>query len=274
MNPICRILIACLFFCTSLNLIGQTVVPYVSLDTIVQSQDTLDWSLVLYTPHNCQAHFTLTKPDSTNNTRALSVAGAFTAAGLKDVVGDFVVDGVLKENARDKETGFCLMYGDTIIIDSLVDSGLMAKNKAIREHGCYFQQMLLLKGGDTVECTIFRKQKPTFRRCLAIIHNRGVVIESVSRMTFEDFANAVKRIGVKDAIYLDMGTWSEGFIRHQDRSIETIGHLRQNTKYQTNWIEYVYKAPEILSKRIKQPTNIRQVKKKANGKVSQVKINR
>lgn len=253
--------ILCLVFCicTSAKLLGQSVVPYVSLDIIVQTQDTLDWSLVLYTPHNCQAHFTLTKPDSLDNTRALSVAGAFTAAGLKDVVGDFVVDGVLKENAKDKETGFCLMYGDTIIIDSLVDSGLIAKNKAIQEHGCYFQQMLLLKGGDTVECRIFRKQKPTFRRCLAIIHNRGVVIESVSRMTFEDFANAIKRIGVKDAIYLDMGTWSEGFVRHQDKSIETIGHLRQNTKYQTNWIEYVYKAPKTLPKRIKRPTNVRKI---------------
>lgn len=214
---------------------------YVTLDTVFLKQDTLDLSLVFYMPHNCRVSFTNQRPDSNSEYIALSVAAAFTASNLKDVVGDYICKGQLHPNKSDVETGFCLILKDTIIIDSL-SSSTVYKAMAQKQSGAYFQQMLILKGGDTVECTIFRKQKPTFRRCLAIYNGRGVVIESVDRLTFENFANALKEVGIKDAIYLDMGTWSEGFIRLKDKSLFSIGHLRYNTKRQTNWLRYIYHA--------------------------------
>ena len=234
------LILLCLFTISMAQ--SQSNASYVVVDTISQQQDTLDFSLIIYSPENCRAHFTVQPPDSTDSTKALAVAAAFTAQNLKNVVGDYVQDGILQHNKTDVENGYCLLYSDTIVIGYLSDSS-EAKNKAIQQQGCYFQQMLLLKNSDTVECTIFRRQKPTFRRCLAILNGRGVVIESLSRLTFEDFAKAVQRIGVRDAIYLDMGTWSEGFIRNKDLTITQIGHLKANTKHQTNWIEFVSSTP-------------------------------
>ena len=216
---------------------------YVSLDTVYIMHDTLDWSLVFYIPHNCRVSFVDKRPDSNDTKTALSVACAFTAQNLTSVVGDYVCSGNLVENTADKETGYCYISPSELIIKSLSDSSDFYKKLAQEHKASYFQQMLLLKDGDTVECTVFRKQKPTFRRCLAIYNNRGVVIESVDRLTFEDFANAVKSVGIKDAIYLDMGTWSDGFVRLKNGDLFSIGHLKYNTKHQTNWLTYIYQEP-------------------------------
>lgn len=235
-----RFIILCLFSFSILFTLAQSkTYAYVSLDTVFLKQDSLNLSLVFYMPHNCRVSFTNQRPDSNSNEIALSVACAFTSSNLKDVVGDYVCRGQLYSNKSDVETGFCLILKDTIIIDSLANSSIY-KSMAQKQAGAYFQQMLLLKSGDTVECSIFRKQKPTFRRCLAIYNGRGVIIESVDRLTFENFANALKEIGIRDAIYLDMGTWSEGFVRLKDKSIFSIGHLKHNTKRQTNWLRYIY----------------------------------
>lgn len=65
-----------------------------------------------------------------------------------------------------------------------------------------------------------------------------MVVETKNRMNVEDFAWAMQKIGIKYAIYLDMGSWSDGFLRNKDNEVISIGHLKQNTRYQSNWIEY------------------------------------
>jgi len=235
---------------------------YVSLDTVFMKKDTLDCSLVFYTPHNSRVSFTNQRPDSNYKDIALSVACAFTASNLRDVVGDYVCKGELYKHKSDGETGFCLILKDTIIIDHLSDNAIVYKKIAQKNNGSYFQQMLILKDGDTVECTIFRKQKPTFRRCLSIYNGRGVVIESVGRLSFEDFANALKEVGIKDAIYLDAGTWSEGFVRLKDKSIFSIGHLTHNTHRQTNWLRYIYRADKPLATKALRMSNKHKPQKK------------
>lgn len=218
---------------------------YVSLDTVhIDHESPEDWSLVFYKPHFCKVNLTFERPDSLNDKTALSVACIFTAGNFKDVVGDYVLNGQYKHNRRDRETGLCYMDKDTIIVDTLtLEKSLYYRDMAVRNNASYFQQMLLLKGGDTLECTIFRRQKPTFRRCLALYRGRGVVVESVNRLSFEDFANALKQAGIKEAIYLDMGTWSDGFVRLEDKTIYSIGHLKYNTKHQTNWLQYTFYKP-------------------------------
>lgn len=223
---------------------------YVTMDTIKVTQDTMDCSLLLYTPHNADICFTSVRPDSSDNKISLVVAGAFTAQNLRDVVGNYVEKGVAKENKRDKETGFCTIIGDKVIIKEIDDSIDYYYSLAQKENGYYFQQMLLLKNGETIPCRIFRGQKPTHRRALAIYKGKAMVIETVNRMNVEDFALSMQKIGVKDAIYLDMGSWSEGFVRNRDNEKISIGHLKQNTRFQSNWIEYVTKPLKIKESRV------------------------
>ena len=105
----------------------------------------------------------------------------------------------------------------------------------------YFQQMLLINDGKRVECTIFGKQKPTFRRALAIKDGKPYVVESLNRMNISEFTDVMLQQGYTDAIYMDMGTWSEGFFVSENKEKTTIGNLRQNTRYQTNWLLFAGK---------------------------------
>jgi hypothetical protein len=43
---------------------------------------------------------------------------------------------------------------------------------------------------------------------------------------------------IKNAIYLDMGTYSEGWYKNDDGKINTIGEDMKNTDKQSNWIVY------------------------------------
>lgn len=223
----------------SYNLFSQNNYnSFVTQDTINVRNDTNDWSLIFYTPHNSHLCFTTTRPDTNNDKIIFSVAGAFTGQNLRDVVGNYIEQGVVKENKTDKETGFCVMYDNKVVIKPLNDSMNYYFNKAQQKKGYYFQQMMLLNDGKTVPCTIFRCQKPTFRRALAIYNGKAMVVETKNRMNVEDFAWAMQKIGIKYAIYLDMGSWSDGFLRNKDNEVISIGHLKQNTRYQSNWIEY------------------------------------
>ena len=85
--------------------------------------------------------------------------------------------------------------------------------------------------------------------------------ELISDIDFN--ANALRKVGIKDAIYLDMGTWSDGFVRLKDKTIFSIGHLKYNTKYQTNWLRYIYEpSKQKKSSKAIRTSNQRKPKKK------------
>jgi hypothetical protein len=244
-------LFAFFIFISSNLLLAQAYnYSYVTMDTVKVMEDTMDFSLLFYTPHNADISFTMTRPDSSDKSISLSVAGAFTAQNLRDVVGNYIEKSIVKENKRDKETGFCAIIGEKVVIKEINDSMDYYYNLAQKANGCYFQQMLLLNDGKTIPCTIFRYQKPTHRRALAIYNGKAMVVESVNRMNVEDFTLAMKKAGIKNAIYLDMGSWSEGFIRNKENEKIAIGHLKQNTRYQSNWIEYKTKPLKIKESRV------------------------
>ena len=50
-------------------------------------------------------------------------------------------------------------------------------------------------------------------RCLAEINNRLCIVQSIIPMTYEQFINGLQQINVKNALYLDMGGWSFGYVK-------------------------------------------------------------
>lgn len=100
-----------------------------------------------------------------------------------------------------------------------------------------FQQSLLLKNSAIVKCDIFKERK-NVRRALIQFDDFFCIGESDKPLTIQEFQQSLLEIGAKDAINLDMGTWSEGWYKDTNNDKVTIGETTSETQRQTNWIVY------------------------------------
>ncbi|MDR0789559.1 MAG: hypothetical protein LBO06_02050 [Bacteroidales bacterium] len=248
---------------------GQPQSSYVKIDTIVfpikdfkppqdsvkiniQSADTLYYGdtssvcqadsfyhLTKYVPVKCKLKFTDIKPDKGDSKQKLCVAAAFTSKELIYVVGDYVTQGRFVGQEPDVESGYCVIINGRPVIrplDNQVDKYII---RAVETKGDFFRQMLLIYDYEVVQCTIFDKYRPTYRRAL-VEQGKGqfFVVESEERISICDFQTMLVKLGVKNAIYLDMGTWSEGFYRDRYNEVVPIGKQTLSTKHQTNWLVF------------------------------------
>ena len=62
------------------------------------------------------------------------------------------------------------------------------------------------------------------------------MVESKARMTLSDFQDSLIKNNVTNAIYLDMGTYSEGWYRGSNGITNTIGENMDATSKQSNWL--------------------------------------
>jgi hypothetical protein len=104
-----------------------------------------------------------------------------------------------------------------------------------------FQQFLLLKNKQLVDCKNFKNRK-NIRRAIVKYKDENIfIIESGNPITIYEFQIVLQKIGVNDAIYLDMGTYSEGWYKNSENKKVIIGESYLNTNKQTNWLTLVVK---------------------------------
>jgi hypothetical protein len=206
-----------------------------NIDTLYYQIDTMNCAFVRYVPENAQYHFQRIKPDTNNNDLLLSVVAAFTSKRPEHVVGTSVSNGKKKIYPTDAETAYCLIIGDEVKIESLEQNKNLSIQKAVQEKGDYFQQMHLIENGEGKQCEIF-KNRATFRRALAQKDQQTHIIETLDRITIDEFIKALIELGYEQAIYLDMGSWSEGWYRNQENNLIRIGRNWKSSHLQTNWL--------------------------------------
>lgn len=205
------------------------------IDTLYHQIDTMKYSFARYIPENAHYHFQRVKPDSNNTDLLMSVVAAFTSKAPEHVVGTSVSNGKKRVYPTDAETAYCLIIGDQVKIEALDSNHKLAITRAVKEKGDYFQQMHLIENSEAKACEIF-KNRATFRRALAQKEGETHLIESLDRMTIEDFTNTLISFGYEQAIYLDMGSWSEGWYRNSENQIVRIGNNWKSSHLQTNWL--------------------------------------
>ena len=205
------------------------------IDTIIQNVDNDTITLLLYRPINCKAKFITSRPDSNDTKIKLSVAAAFTASNLKSIMGNYIIEGKVKEGKKIKSTGYAAIFDNKVIIKPYSEKINNYKNLAIKKRGDLFQQMLLVQDSELIPCRIFGKAA-TYRRALVIIDGTPCVIESGVRLSIDNFSRALIRMGIKNALCLDMGTWSKGWLRTENNNYIPIGKLTSSTKDQSNWL--------------------------------------
>lgn len=205
------------------------------IDTLYHQIDTMQYRFARYVPQNAHYHFQRVKPDSNNTDLLMSVVAAFTSKAPEHVVGTSVSNGKKRIYPTDAETAYCLIVGEEVKIEALSENHKSAIETAVKQKGDYFQQMLLIENAEAKSCEIF-KNRATFRRALAQKEGETHLIESLDRMTIDDFIKTLISFGYQQAIYLDMGSWSEGWYRNEGNEIIRIGNNWKSSHLQTNWL--------------------------------------
>lgn len=198
--------------------------------------DTIFPKLNIYQLINGKPGYTVIRPQKENQKYLLAIAASFTAKDLKTVIGNHIVDGV-KIQGTGNPSGYCAIIGKKMVIKSSKDSLQYYTNKAISKKGDLFRQILLIRNGKAVPCDPFRG-RALILRAITLYQNKPTVIETEGNATIEDFVNAMLKIGVTNAIYCDMGSWSYAWYRNIDGIAKDFGTNFMNTDHQTNWFVF------------------------------------
>lgn len=206
--------------------------------------DTLE--LVFYIPVNAYPALTSTRPLKSDSNVVFVCAAAFTLLENDAIDGLFIDSGDVQVKWVNHSLGGGIIIPNpssneiaNILgteMGNLVDSAFIDSISSM--HASFFQQIQLVRDGQALR---FQKEFSRYqRRALCIWHNQLVVVESKEGCTMQKFANVLKSCGILNALYVDMGSWDEGWYRTAQHEQPTIGLMRNETDRQSNW--FVFKG--------------------------------
>ena len=185
---------------------------FLSLDSLSEStivnKDTVvnDIPLHIYVPLNSTPHLEVGRKIANNPETALMF---FEAADVRadngKIVGAFVLKGEPMSRGLSKR-GYCAIIDNVVTVGVAENSPLF--EEATEKNGDFFRQYPLVDEGNLVENELKNK---SIRRALCDIDNHIAVVETQSRESLHDFAQALIDIGTSNAIYLvggDAMGWS------------------------------------------------------------------
>lgn len=205
--------------------------------------DILDnCNFLCFTPEVCKLEYVVNvPPQKEDSTIMLSVAAAFTGRRMEsfeysNICGTYLADS--KVWNKDIQP--------TVNIDASFaywnDSSYFSKGKdiilldsTVKNNGVFFMQKRVLCNGDRGEMNL---TKSTIYRVLAQYKGKLCVIQSSRPMTYQFFVDSLEGIGIKNAIYLDMGGWNYSWYRNNNGDVIDLFPISNDTKYQTNWIVF------------------------------------
>lgn len=188
--------------------------------------------------NNAKMDFELSRPLKKDANVLLCIPAAFTSQS-GGLCGLYASRGVVhNENLVDRKIGGALEMesGKGKIFDTNnganLNSDFVSHLKSIQ--GSFFQQFQVVKDGHAES---FVDKSHFQRRCIAFLKDgSAAVIESRTEITFNEFGVDLVEMGVADAVYTDMGPWSEGWYRDgRTGKLISIGDCKLFTEKQTNW---------------------------------------
>ncbi|MBS5527375.1 MAG: hypothetical protein KHX42_04370 [Prevotella sp.] len=185
-----------------------------------------------------------TMPSPNDNSVLMCCEAAFTGELLDDfkhsnIAGNHVSNGVFHKGYKCKaNTGCFAYYADSGKWEFAMGEYAECLDKAVRHGGAAFGQTMIIHNGADVHNG--RPCKDTSKnqyRALCELNGKLCIIDAKATMPYKDFILSLLDIGVKHAIYLDMGSgWNYSYYRGNEGKVHYI-HNRQ-IKYTTNWITF------------------------------------
>lgn len=242
---------AVFFICCSGNPVAETTAPvsdstFVTVESYmidsVATVDTLD--LHFYIPVQAELSLETIRPLRSDSSVIFVCAAAFTRLDNGRIDGLFVERGNIITRAVNHTLGGGIIIPppgspelpsisgtdmgkklDSAFVDSLVQT-----------KSSFFQQIQMVRDGQAL---VFRKDRSRFqRRVICTWKGRSVIVENRLPCTLQKFADVLKSCGIVNALYLDMGSWDEGWFRDQHFTLHVLGLMRNQTDRQSNWLAF------------------------------------
>jgi hypothetical protein len=172
------------------------------------SEETVnDVRLRIFSPHNAVPELVIDVPAELDSSVVFVVNAADAGKNNYGILGDYVLKGEILARGANKE-GYCAIINNTLTIGISNQTPLF--EQSIREKGYFFRQYPLVKHSEPVEN---KPKNKSIRRALAIREGEIIMIQSLDRESFHDFAQALADAGVNEAIYLPGGVNGYGWWR-------------------------------------------------------------
>lgn len=201
--------------------------------------DTLN--LRIYYPNYSKVDLVCGKMPSKDDQSVIMFAeAAFTGEYLKEfkhsnIAGDHVSEGKRQKGYKCKRNNgaFVFFNGKPKFLYEAYSEEL---DNAALNGGCGFAQEMMIHNSSTVPHTRSNRNSNEFR-ALCLIAGKLAVVDSKGVVKFGDFIRDLKKAGVTEALYLDMGPgWNYSWYRDEKGNPIEIHSLP--TKYATNWITF------------------------------------
>lgn len=160
--------------------------------------------LVILTPENLKPTLHVGGDVLNDSTVKFLIQAADVRKDNGGIVGAFVQAGELLSKGQAK-SGFCAIIGGRITVGVADATPLL--EQAIETDGYFFRQYPLVVANQIVEN---KPKGAAFRKALAELDGRIVVIVGRNKLSFHDFSQSLVDLGVTNAIYL-VGASTYGF---------------------------------------------------------------
>ena len=203
--------------------------------------DVLDNSqFICFTPENCTLDYVVnTPPQKEDSTIMFCMAASFTGQRMEtfeysNICGTYFADSkVWNKDIQPTiniDASFAY-WNDSSYFSIGKDVALL--ESAIKNNGVFFMQKHVLCDGERGQMNL---TKSTIYRVLAKYNDDLCVIQNTQPMEYMPFVQGLENLGIKDAIYLDMGGWRYSWYRDEEGKVIELFPVTKDTKYQTNWI--------------------------------------
>lgn len=152
----------------------------------------------------------------------------------ENIDGDHAVNGTLYESPYNKDSFAAFTFAQGRFAFAF-DNAAQAIREAAEAGGSGFMQFGLIRDGEPV-MTINRPRARCYRT-LAELNGHLCIIDSVNMLHFEDFMAELHRLGVENALYMDMGAgWNYSWYRNALDKVVTLFGLP--VPWSHNWIVF------------------------------------
>ena len=152
----------------------------------------------------------------------------------ENIDGDHAVRGTLYESPYNKDSFAAFTFAEGKFAFAFEDAP-GAIREAAEKGGSGFMQFGLIRDGKN----IMNVNRPRARcyRTLAELNGNLCIIDSVRMTHFEDFMEELHRLGVRNALYMDMGAgWNYSWYRNAEDRVVTLFGLP--VPWSHNWVVF------------------------------------